>query len=115
MKIGKNTDSLKLPGDFKRLYRKGESCAGGYVVVYAMKNKKQYNRLGLTVSTSVGKAVKRSRAKRLIRECYRSIEPKLPQGYDFVVVARNRVVGKTMEQIRRDMEFAISSLGLIEK
>ena len=115
MKIGKNTDSLKLPRDFKRLYRKGEICAGGYVVVYAMKNKKQYNRLGLTVSTSVGKAVKRSRAKRLIRESYRVIEPKLPQGYDFVVVARNRVVDKTMEQIRRDMEFAISSLGLIEK
>ena len=115
MKIGKNTDSLKLLRDFRRVYRKGESCAGGFVVMYAIKNNQKQNRLGLTVSTAVGKAVVRSRVKRLIRESYRQIEDKLPTGYDFVAVARNRAAGKTLEQIRRDMEFSLSSLKLIER
>ena len=114
MKIGKNADSLKLPRDFRRLYRKGKSCAGGYVVVYFIKNSKQYNRLGLTVSTSVGKATKRSRVKRLIRESYRHIEDRLPTGYDFVIVARNRAVDKTQQQIQRDMEFSLRNLGILK-
>lgn len=114
MKIGNNTKSLKLTKDFRRLYRKGKSVAGGFVVVYALKNNKDHNRLGLTVSTSVGKATKRSRIKRLIRESYRQVEDRLSIGYDFVIVARNRSVDKTQEQIRRDMEFALKSLEVME-
>lgn len=114
MKIGKNADSLKLPRDFRKLYRKGKSCAGGYVVVYFIKNNKQYNRLGLTVATTVGKATKRSRIKRLIRESYRHLEDRLPIGYDFVIVARNRAVDKTQQQIERDMVFSLKNLGIME-
>lgn len=78
-----------------------------------MKNFKDYNRVGLTVSTSVGKAAKRSCIKRLIRESYRQIEAKIPVGYDFVVVARNRALGKTQDQIRRDLEFNLKSLEIM--
>ena len=114
MKIGKNAVSLKLPGDFRRLYRRGKSVAGGYTVVYAMPNKRDFNRVGLTVSTSVGKAVVRSRTKRLIRESYRQIEASIPTGYDFVIVARSRAANKEQQQIRRDIEFCMRSLGLTE-
>ncbi len=62
----KNTQSLKLNRDFRRVY-KSENAVGGYTVVYARKNKYSFNRLGLTVNKSFGKAVKRNRVKRLIR------------------------------------------------
>ncbi len=113
MKITDNTISLKLNTDFRRVYRRGKSVAGGYVVVYASPNRLQINRLGFSVSTSVGKAVKRNRIKRIMRECWRSLNDKIPAGFDFVVIARTRAADKTSEQIGRDMAFCLKSLNLI--
>lgn len=110
----KNTQSLKLNRDFRRLYFKGESFIGGYTVVYIRKNRYNINRLGLTVSKSTGKAVVRNRLKRLMRESYRLVEDKLLLGYDIIVVARNRAVGKSQGQIQKDMEYAFRKLGLTE-
>lgn len=108
-----NTQSLKQNRDFRRVYR-GESFVGGYTVVYMQKNRYGFNRLGLTVGKSVGKAVTRNRLKRLMRESYRLMESKIPSGYDFIIVARNRAAGKTQPQIQRDIEYAMRKLGVAE-
>lgn len=105
----KNTQSLKLNRDFRRVY-KGDSTVGGYTVVYVRKNRYPFNRLGLTVSKAAGKAVVRNRLKRLMRESYRLMEDDIKTGYDFIIVARNRAVGKTMEQIKRDISFSLNKL-----
>lgn len=105
----KNTQSLKLNRDFRRVY-KGASHAGGYTVVYARKNRCGFNRLGLTVSKTAGKAVVRNRLKRLMRESYRLMEDDIREGYDIIIVARNRAVGKTFEQIRSDVSFSLNKL-----
>ena len=107
-----NTSSLKLNNDFRRLYSRGKSHAGAYVVVYALKSRRDGKRLGLTVGKAFGKAVKRNRMKRLMRESYRAIEGDIPDGYDFVIVARSRAIGTSMHQIRRDMEYVFGKLGL---
>jgi ribonuclease P protein component len=107
----KNTQSLKLNRDFRRVYR-GDNFVGGYIVVYARQNRYTFNRLGLTVGKSVGKAVVRNRLKRLMRESYRLMEDDIKTGYDFIIVARNRAVGKTMEQIRKDVSFAFAKLDM---
>ena len=109
----KSTVSLKLNKDFRRLYNRGKHFAGGYIVVYAMKNRLGTNRIGLTAGKAVGNAVKRNRAKRLIRESYRFLEHDIKQGYDFVIVARGRCVGKSLQQISKDMEYAMRKLELI--
>ena len=110
----KNTQSLKLNKDFRRLYSKGQSFVSGYTVVYALKNRYNNNRLGLTVSKSVGKAVVRNRLKRLMRESYRLMEDKLLTGYDIIIVSRNRAVGKSQEQIRKVIEYAFRQLKITE-
>ena len=107
-----NTSSLKLNNDFRRLYARGKSYAGAYVVVYAMKTRRRVKRLGLTVGKSFGKAVKRNRMKRLMRESYRAIEGNIPDGYDFVIVARSRAAGTSFAQVNRDMEYVFGKLGL---
>lgn len=109
----KNTQSLKLNRDFRRAY-KGDSFVGGFTVVYVCKNKYTFNRLGLTVGKSAGKAVERNRMKRLMRESYRLIEDKIGTGYDFIIVARNRAIGKTQSQIQKDIEFSMRKAGLIK-
>lgn len=108
----KNTQPIKLNRDFRRLYAKGESVAGGFVVVYKKRNGRSFNRVGFSVSKSLGNAVMRNRTKRLMRESLRLTEDKLLCGYDMIVVARNRAAGKTFEQISKDMSFVLHSLGL---
>ena len=56
--------------------------------MYVRKNNKPYNMLGITVSKKVGNAVKRNRAKRIIRQAYRDNEIFMPLGVDMVIVAR---------------------------
>ena len=82
--------SLKENYAFRRLYAKGKSAATPLLVVYFRKNGRKENRLGLTVSTKVGKAVERNRVRRRLREIYRLNEDKLLPGYDIVIVARVR-------------------------
>lgn len=108
----KNTDTLKLNREFKRLYYKGKFCAKGSIVVYCIKTRRKNNRLGLTAGKSVGNAVKRNRAKRLMRECYRLSENSLLRGYDIVMVARASIVGKKLDKVMRDAAFAFEKLGL---
>lgn len=109
----KNTQPIKLNRDFRRLYAKGKSVAGGFVVVYARRTSRNINRVGFTVSKSLGNAVVRNRTKRLMRESYRLMEDKLDTGYDMIIVARNRAAGKTYEQISKDLSFVLHSLGII--
>lgn len=109
-----NITSLKRNNDFRRLYARGKSYAGGYTVVYMSKNRLGTNRVGFTVSKSLGKAVVRNRAKRLMRESYRLLSDRLLMGYDIIIVSRNRAVGKTQPQIMKDIEYAMRKLGLIE-
>ncbi len=82
------TVSIKENRDFRRMYTKGKSVVNASFVVYVRPNRLSKNRIGLTVGTKVGKAVRRNRVRRLIRESYRLQEDTLKLGYDIVIVAR---------------------------
>ncbi len=109
----KNTQPIKLNRDFRRLYSRGKSVAGGFVVVYMQPNKLDCNRAGFTVSRRLGNAVARNRAKRLMRESYRLLEDRLTGCSDMIIVARNRAAGKTYAQISKDLEFVLLRLGIL--
>ncbi len=74
--------------DFQRLYRLGAFCSLGSAFLYAMPNQLPYNRFGITAGKKVGNAVKRNRAKRIIRAAYAACEPDMPIGLDIVIIAR---------------------------
>ena len=86
----RHTESLKKNRQFRHVYNKGRSAADRLIVVYALKNREPgKNRLGLSVSKKVGKAVTRNRVRRLIKESYRIIEDgEIQRGFDIVVIAR---------------------------
>ena len=75
--------------DFLRLYQRGAFCHLGSALLYAMPNGLSYNRLGITAGKKVGCAVKRNRAKRMIRAAYTTCELSMPIGLDIVFVARH--------------------------
>lgn len=90
--------ALKLNHIFRRLYASA-GHANSYLVLYARPNKTGTNRVGITVSKKLGKAVVRNRVRRRLREIYRLHEGQFAPGWDIVVVARSRCVGADYEKI----------------
>ena len=72
----KRIKTLKMNYEFKNVFDKGKYYVNDQVIVYVLKNKLEYNRIGIAVSTKLGHAVKRNRIKRLIRSAYQSFHLK---------------------------------------
>lgn len=97
------TLALKDNKVFSRLYSKGKFAASREVVIYYLPNKLGYTRFGITAGKKLGSAVKRNRAKRIIRSAYRSCESLFPKSLDMVAVAREGIAGKKSGDIERAM------------
>ncbi|MBE6890419.1 MAG: ribonuclease P protein component [Ruminococcaceae bacterium] len=109
----KNTETITENKIFTRLYGKGRTAVSGSAVVYYRQNNLHKNRLGLTSTKKIGCAVKRNRARRVIREAYRLLEDRLKVGYDIVIVARTKATSVTMFAVKSDLERAFRTAGLI--
>ena len=105
--------SLNKNYEFQRLYKRGTSAPGAYFVLYARRNGKSINRLGITVSKKVGKAVQRNRAKRRLKELYRTSLHRLKIGYDIVIVARSSAVTVEFDGLRRAYFWAVRKTGVL--
>ena len=87
---------LTRSADFDRVYRRGRSAATRSFVLYAFPSASDSSetedseevRLGVSVGRRVGGAVDRNRVKRLLREAFWALDDQLPEGHDFVIVAR---------------------------
>ena len=108
----KHTVSLKQNHEFRRLYSKGKSAVSPYFVIYCRKTGRPVSRLGITTGVKLGNAVKRNRARRRIRELYRTHEAGLLPGYDVVVVARTRAIYGRYAELERSFRQMTKKLGL---
>jgi len=82
---------LSRSGEFERVYRDGTSHANRYVVGYAFARRDEIEReprLGVSVSRKVGGAVERNAVKRTLRDSFWRLAEDLPEGHDYVLVAR---------------------------
>ena len=72
------------------------------------------NRIGIAASKKIGGAVQRNRAKRVIREALRLImkERQLKTGWLIVIVARSPATVCKMQDVKRDLQYALSKLDM---
>jgi ribonuclease P protein component len=83
---------LSRSAEFERVYRQGRSKSNRFLVLYMFPrgddDSEHGPRLGLSVSRRVAGAVDRTRVKRVLREAFWAEAERLPEGSDYVVVAR---------------------------
>jgi len=113
-------EAIKENHLFSKVYAKGKKVSEKNIVVYALRNFKTENtRLGITTSKKLGNAVARSRARRLIREAFRSVtkERFFQRPYLIVVVARSAITEdkRKMGDVLLDMERAFQKLELFSE
>lgn len=109
----KRAGTLKKNFEFRRVYSKGRSSVSPLLVVYCRPNRLGRNRLGITVGTRLGNAVRRNRVRRRLREIYRLSQPRLRQGFDIVLVGRVRAVPASYWELSRAYERLCRKLGLL--
>ena len=94
---------LKKRWEFQRAYQKGSKYWNRYFVIYVLHTRFNYLRLGITASKKVGKSVQRNRVKRLIRESFRQLCPRIKTGHDIVVVGRTPACQLTCQEARDEL------------
>ena len=103
--------------DFKRVRRSGKSYAHPLVVLIVQVHDKQSTtaphvlggdpvdqprlKVGVTAGRTVGTAVYRNRAKRLLREAMRPLILNIASGLDLILIARPGLVSATLEETRQ--------------
>ncbi len=111
VRLVKNT--IKENRDFRFAYKKGKKIVTPYIVMHYYKNRTDQTKIGITVSTSVGKAVVRNRIKRLVREAFLPYRHITKKGYNIIWVSRSRTAHATYDDVRKSVEHCLISADLL--
>ncbi len=86
-------ERLHTSTDFNRVLKKGKKFKTAFVNIYVLKRKdnNEIRRLGLITSRKVGKAVLRNKAKRRLREIFRTNKHKLTPGLDIIFILKPQI------------------------
>ncbi len=107
--------TVKENYEFRRIYRKGKSAVSPWLVLYCQKNRQGRTRLGVTVSTKLGKAVVRNRVRRRLREIWRLNQDALQPGWDIILVARGRSVHASYKKLNDTYLRLLEETGLLRR
>lgn len=114
---------------YRKAYKNGKRTSTRSISVYVLRDrhaallkkqnpeKKNLNRIGISASKKIGGAVQRNRAKRVIREAYRQIDKEtgVRTGYLIVIVPRTECTVLKMQDVKRDLHYALAKADLLVK
>jgi ribonuclease P protein component len=107
-------ERLKKRNDIREVFGKGKRIGCRGAKLFVLKNNLPHNRICFTFSRGFGTAVKRNRAKRLGREAYRNIKPRLCCGYDLILLVYPDDADATFAGRMKQLELLLSRAGLLQ-
>ena len=99
----KDFETLRSNEDCKKVYNNKKSYANKNLIMYVSENGTDTKRLGVSVSKKVGNSIVRHRLARLIREAFRLSTDHIPDGYDYIVIARASLKDKGFFETKESM------------
>ena len=101
--------------DIKRVRRSGKSYAHPLVVLYVEKSDVAETHVGVSAGLAVGNAVKRNRAKRLLRAAMNDLMPIINPGFSLLLIARSPLPAANVQQTRDALSSLLKRAGLLSQ
>jgi ribonuclease P protein component len=101
---------MKKKANFQSVFTHGVSYTSRHVVIYIFKGRPI--KFGLIASKKIGNAVKRNRAKRLLREAIRLNLEKLHADYQMIFIARTAINGASLQEVEKSVLYIWRKAGI---
>jgi ribonuclease P protein component len=105
------TRRIRRRGEFQRVFDAGRRAHGRHLTIIAVPARGPSSRLGIVASKKLGGAVVRNRAKRLIREMFRT-ESGPDHASDLVVIPKPSALTVQTVEVTRDYRTTLRRLDL---
>ena len=106
---------IKREKDFHDIIKTKKNFANKHFVIYFKKNKEiKHFRVGISVNKRVGKAFKRNKLKRYVREFFKYGKNKI-ENYDIVVIIRKEATNLDFENFYNSLKHVLKKKKLLKK
>ncbi len=105
---------LKSESDVQRVWQDGRAYAHPLVILRARANGLPQSRVAFVVSKKIGNAVRRNRAKRLMREAARERFLEIRPGYDLVLIGRQSIAQASLVEVKGALENLLTRAKLLK-
>jgi ribonuclease P protein component len=83
-------ETLRRKRDIEELFRRGRRVRGEHLTLVSVRTTSDRQRVLLVASRKTGKAVRRNKLRRWLREAWRALAPSLPPGVDCALILAPR-------------------------
>lgn len=100
-------EKLKSKKDIICFFKKNDNSnllkySNYFFTILAKQNNRSYSRFVVTIKKNKANAVKRNRAKRIVREIYRTEKSNIPVGYDYFIII-NRYISRSFLDYKKEL------------
>jgi ribonuclease P protein component len=104
---------LTRSNDIQKVRRLGKSYAHPLAVLCVLNSGSEQTHIGVIAGKNIGSAVKRNRAKRVLRAVLSEFIPLLKTGNDLLVIARNPISTADFHQVHEALSALLTKAGMI--
>lgn len=105
-------ETLRNTREIRQVLARGKRLAGSRVVLYVVPEGSSI-RAGFACPRSIGGAVVRNRARRLMKEAWRGSVGRVREGCEVMIVARPEIRSAKLSEVSADLEHLLTAAGVL--